>query len=233
VRLRNEVHVAAPLERTWRTLLDVPRVARALPEAAIEPEPVDGAWRGTMAVRLGPVVTEYAGTARLADVDEDERAAGYHVQGREVRGQGTASATITGRVLDAGEGTRLVVETDLRVTGRQAQLGRGVLQDVAAAVLADFAGRLEGEGLGRSGSDAGADEALGRSGSDAGADEALDRAAPGDDLGEILDRAVAAREATDALDLGRAARRPVLERAGLLLAGLAAGLALGRVVWRR
>jgi uncharacterized protein len=193
MRLRNEVQVAAPLERTWRTLLDVPRVARALPGAAIEPEPVHGAWRGTMKVRLGPVVTEYAGTARLADVDEDERVAGYHVQGREARGQGTAAATITGRVVDADGGTRLVVETDLRVTGRQAQLGRGIMEDIAAAVLADFAGRLEDE---------------------------------------VLGRGAAAGGAVEALDVGRAAWRPVLERAAFVLAGLAAGLALGRVVWR-
>jgi carbon monoxide dehydrogenase subunit G len=206
MRLRNEVHVAAPLDRTWRMLLDVPRVAGALPGAAIEPDPVDGAWRGTMRVRLGPVVAEYAGTARLADVDEDERVAGYHVQGREVGGQGTAAATITGRVLDAGEGTRLVVETDLRLTGREAHLGQGIAQDVAAAVLAGCAGRLEEEGLGGTGTDGGANGASGR-------------AASGEDAGE-------------ALDGPRAARRPVLERATLVLAGLAAGLALGRVVWR-
>jgi uncharacterized protein len=194
VRLRNEVEVAAPLERIWPTLLDVPRVARALPGAAIDPDPVDGAWRGTMTVRLGPVVAEYAGTVRLADVDEDDRVAGYHVQGREVNGQGTAAATITGRVVAAGDATELVVETDLRVTGRQAQLGHGIMEDLAAAVLADFAGRLE-------------DEVLGRRGANAGA--------------------------PDALDVGRAAWRPLLARAGFVLGGLAAGLALGRVVWRR
>jgi carbon monoxide dehydrogenase subunit G len=220
VRLRNEVEVAAPLERTWRTLLDVPQVARALPGAAIEHEPMDGAWRGTMRVRLGPVVAEYAGTARLADVDEDERVAGYHVQGREVGGRGTAAATITGRVLEAGEETRLVVETDLRVTGREARLEQGIVQDAAAAVLAGFAGRLE-EGLGGSGPDAGDDGALGH-------------AASLEDAGEPLGPATAAEDAGETLDVGRAAAwRPGLERAGFVLAGLAAGLVLGRMVWRR
>lgn len=234
MRLRNELRVAAPPERTWRTLLDVPRVARALPGAAIDAEPVDGAWRGTMNVRLGPVAAEYAGTARLADVDEDERVAGYDVQGREVGGQGSAAATITGRVFDDDDGTRLVVETDLRVTGRPAPLGRGVMEGVAAAVLADFAGRLEEETLGPSGTDAGPDEALGRTAADGDAGEALGRAGAGGDAGEVPGRAGAGEDdAGEAPDARRAAWRPVLERAGFVLGGLAAGLALGRVVWRR
>jgi carbon monoxide dehydrogenase subunit G len=145
MKLTNEFEVAAPVERTWATLLDVPRVARALPGAAIEPEAADGAWRGTMKLKLGPVTTEYAGTARVQDVDEDERVASFHVQGREARGQGTAAATITSRVAPAGEGTRVVVETQLQVTGRQAQLGRGLMEDVAGAILAEFATRLERE----------------------------------------------------------------------------------------
>jgi carbon monoxide dehydrogenase subunit G len=246
MRLRNEMRVAVPPERTWRALLDLPRVARALPGAAVEPEPVDGAWRGTMTVRLGPVLAEYAGTARLADVDEDERVAGYHVQGREVGGPGTAAATITGRVLDAGGGTRLVVETDLRLTGREAHLGQGMVQDAAAAVLAGFAARLEEEGLDRSGAARGADGAPGHAapGEDAGealapatvgedAGEALAPATAGADAGEALAPVTVGGDAGEALDGARAAVRPVLERAAFVLAGLAAGLALGRVVWRR
>jgi uncharacterized protein len=145
MKLSNEFVVSAPIERTWNVLLDVPRVARALPGARIEPDSADGAWRGTMKIKLGPVTTEYAGSARLQDVDEDERVAGFFVQGREARGQGTASATITSRLSEADGGTRVVVETDLQVTGRQAQLGRGLMQDVAGAMLEDFSSRLERE----------------------------------------------------------------------------------------
>jgi carbon monoxide dehydrogenase subunit G len=145
MKLSNEFVVAAPIERTWNVLLDVPRVARALPGARLEPESADGSWRGTMKIKLGPVTTEYAGSARLQDVDEDERVAGFFVQGREARGQGTASATITSRLSEADGGTRVVVETDLRVTGRPAQLGRGLMQDVAGALLGEFSTRLERE----------------------------------------------------------------------------------------
>jgi uncharacterized protein len=195
MRLRNEFEVGVPLERTWATLLDVPRVTRALPGATIDPEPEGGAWRGRMKVRLGPVTTEYAGTARVQDVDEDDRVASYRVEGREVRGQGSAAATITARLAAEDGGTRVVVETDMQVTGRQAQLGRGLMEDVAGAILGDFAGRLERELRGE---------------------------APADTT-----------DGGQALDVTAAVRGPLAERAALLLAGLAVGLAIGRVVWRR
>jgi uncharacterized protein len=194
MRLRNEFEVGVPLERTWDTLLDVPRVARALPGATIEPDAEGGAWRGRMKVKLGPVTTEYTGTARIQDADEDERVASFHVEGREVRGQGSAAATITTRLARADAGTRVVVETDMQVTGRQAQLGRGLMEDVAGAILGEFAARLERE---------------------------------------LRGEPVSAESGSEALDVSAAVRGPLLERAGLVLAGLLAGLALGRVVWRR
>jgi carbon monoxide dehydrogenase subunit G len=149
MKLTNEFVVAAPLERTWSALLDVPRVAGALPGAAIDPEPREGAWQGTMKVKLGAVTAEYAGTARLDDVDEDDRVASFHVQARERRGQGTAAATITSRLAAEDGATRVRVETDLHVTGRQAQLGSGLMQEVAANVLDRFAAGLEQELSGR------------------------------------------------------------------------------------
>lgn len=152
MKLVNEFDVGVPVQRTWDTLLDVPRVARALPGAKIDPEADAGAWRGTMKIKLGPVTTEYAGTARVQDVDADDRVASYRVEGREARGQGSAAATITTRLSPgSGDGTKVVVETDMQVTGRQAQLGRSLMEDVAGAILGEFAGRLEkeltGEGL--------------------------------------------------------------------------------------
>jgi len=149
MKLRNEVIVAAPLEETWRTLLDIPRVARALPGASIEADGVEGVYRGTMRVKLGPVTTEYTGAATLEDADEDEWIATFRVQGREARGHGTATATITNRLVPEEEGaTRVIVETDLAITGRAAQFGRGILEDVSGRLLDEFASRLEAEVLG-------------------------------------------------------------------------------------
>jgi carbon monoxide dehydrogenase subunit G len=194
MKLRNEFAVDAPIERTWQTLLDVPRVARALPGATIERDGVAGAWRGAMKVKLGPVTTEYTGTARVQDVDEDDRVASYRVEGRELRGQGSAAATITTRLRPQDGGTHVVVETDMQVTGRQAQLGRNLMEDVAGAMLGEFAGRLERE---------------------------------------LRGEPSAEGEAAAVLDVSRAVRGPLLERAGLVLAGLALGLLLGRVLGRR
>jgi carbon monoxide dehydrogenase subunit G len=172
VKLVNEFDVAVPVERTWNTLLDVPRVARALPGATIDPEGDGGAWRGTMKIRLGPVTTEYAGTARVQDADEDDRVASFRVEGREARGQGSAAATITTRLAQRDGGTHVVVETEMQVTGRQAQLGRNLMEDVAGAILGEFAGRLERELTGQGapeGSSGDADEALDVSGAVRGA----------------------------------------------------------------
>jgi uncharacterized protein len=149
MKLTNEVVVPAPLERTWPLLLDVPRMMRALPGARVEPDGPEGVYRGSLKVRLGPVAMEYEGSARLEDVDEDEHVASFHVEGRERRGHGGAAATITNRLLPEAGGTRLVVETDLSVTGRAAQFGRDLMEDVAGNLLAQFAQGLEAAVAGR------------------------------------------------------------------------------------
>jgi uncharacterized protein len=143
VKLRNEFVVAAPLEQTWQALLDVPRVASALPGASVGHGAGGGDFPGRLRLKIGPVVADYTGLARLLDVDEDAHVASFDVQGSG--GQGTAAATITSRVTEADGGTRVVVETDLRVTGRAAAFGRGLLEDVSARMLDDFARRLESE----------------------------------------------------------------------------------------
>ena len=159
MQLHNEATVAAPPEDTWVALLDVPRVARALPGATVEPVPVEGAYRGTLTVRLGPVTMEYEGVVRLQDADEDARIATFHLQGREARGHGGATATITNRLTAFDGGTRVAVETDVAVTGRAAQFGRGLMEDVAGRMIEQFATRLEREVLTGEAADGGLDPA--------------------------------------------------------------------------
>jgi carbon monoxide dehydrogenase subunit G len=134
--------VEAPVEPTWKTLLDLERVAGCLPGATIEPADAEGIYRGSMRVKLGPVSMNYAGTAKLESVDETAHTAVFAVQGKETRGQGAATATIRNRLVPEGETTRVVVETELSVTGRPAQFGRGIMQDVASSMLGDFSRRL-------------------------------------------------------------------------------------------
>jgi hypothetical protein len=143
MKLQNEFTVNVPIERAWDTLLDIETVAGFLPGAKIEPAGDDGVFHGSMKVKVGPMTVNYQGTARLAAVDEAARTADIEVRAKEAKGQGTAAAVIRNQLVEEAGGTRVVAETDLQVTGRQAQFGRGIMQDVAGRMLGDFARRFE------------------------------------------------------------------------------------------
>lgn len=145
MQLLNEITVDADVERTWTTLLDIARVASCLPGAQLEPAGEDDVFKGAMRIKIGPITTQYQGTARLRSADEKARVTEIEVEGKEAKGQGAASATISTSLTDEGPRTKIAVATDLTVTGRQAQFGRGIMQDIAERMLNDFAGRLERE----------------------------------------------------------------------------------------
>jgi carbon monoxide dehydrogenase subunit G len=145
MKLENSFSVAAPLDRTWQTLLDIERVATCLPGARIEPSDEDGVYRGAMKVKLGPMTVDYRGTAKLQDVDEDTHTASIAVQARDAKGQGTAAAVIENHLEQVNGKTQVTAVTDLKITGRQAQFGRGIMEDVANAMMGEFAKRLEEE----------------------------------------------------------------------------------------
>ena len=145
MKIENEFSVAASLDETWKTLLDMERVGNCLPGAKIEPATGDGVYRGSMRVKFGPVSVAYQGTATFLDTDEDNHTVSISVQGRETKGQGTASAVITNRLEQVDGKTKVTAITDLKVTGRPAQFGRGIMEDVANAMMAKFAVELEKE----------------------------------------------------------------------------------------
>ena len=143
MKLENEFSVNVPLERAWETLLDIQTVAGFLPGAKIEPTDEEGVFKGAMKIRVGPMSISYQGTARLASVDEENRTVDLEVRAKEAKGQGTAAAVIHNQVVEEDGATRVIAVTDLQVTGRQAQFGRGIMQDVAGRMLTDFAQRFE------------------------------------------------------------------------------------------
>jgi uncharacterized protein len=149
VKLVNELVVPMAPEDAWTVLLDVERIAPCLPGASVEAS-AEGEFRGTMAVKLGPIISRFEGTLRIDETDAAAGRAVLHARAREGRGQGTAAATITSTMARVSEGTRVVVETDLRITGVAAQFGRGVMQDTSAKLMARFAECLAAE-MGRSG----------------------------------------------------------------------------------
>jgi carbon monoxide dehydrogenase subunit G len=145
MKLQNEFDVRASLENTWTLLLDLERVAACLPGASIE-QSSDGNYTGQIRVKLGPMIVSYTGTLELTDANSDTHTATIEVTAKELKGQGTAAARVHSRLTSPNDDlTRVRVETDLTVTGRPAQLGRGIMQEVAASMLKDFARNLDRE----------------------------------------------------------------------------------------
>jgi hypothetical protein len=161
-----------------------------------------------MKVKLGPMNIAYQGAAKLAEVDEDGHVCVLDVKAKEQRGTGTASATITNRLVAAGEETKVEVETDLAITGRQAQFGRGIMEDVASKMLGDFATRLEKEIL--AGPAAPAGEAPAEAGKPAAEQSAAAPAATDEPpVTPVAD------DDDDVLDLGNVVAGPVAKRAAI------------------
>ena len=152
MELTNEFTVGLPVDEAWAVLTDVERIAPCMPGAQLQ-EIEGDEYRGVVKVKVGPITAQYKGKATFVEQDEAGRRAVLKAEGRETRGQGNASATITATLNDDGGGTRVQVVTDLTITGRVAQFGRGVLADVSAKLLGQFVDCLEstvlsGEGEG-------------------------------------------------------------------------------------
>ncbi len=138
MQLEHEFVVPVPVDRAWEVLLDVERIAPCMPGATVES--FDGEnVSGKVKVKVGPIQVTYAGQARFKEKDEAERRLVLDANGKEARGSGTASATITARMADEGGRTRVTVHTDLAITGRPAQFGRGVMVEVGNKLLGRFA----------------------------------------------------------------------------------------------
>jgi uncharacterized protein len=145
VKIDNEFTVGVPVEQAWNTMLDLERVAPCLPGAAIQESTGESEYRGTMKVKIGPITASYRGTVKVDEADQENHRAVVNASGRDARGQGTASATIVSTLQEEGDNTRVKVETDMKLTGRAAQFGRGIAQDVATKMFDQFAECLERE----------------------------------------------------------------------------------------
>ncbi|MGW7522218.1 SRPBCC family protein [Streptomyces sp. NPDC054783] len=141
MELHHEFTVPVPVDDAWHVLLDIERVAPCLPGAVVED--YDGKTvTGSVKVRVGPVTVTYRGTAVFEEQDGSAHRMVLTASGRETRGQGTARATVTGTLTERDGGTAVSVRTDLTVTGRPAQFGRGVLAEVGDRLVGQFASCL-------------------------------------------------------------------------------------------
>lgn len=142
MELINTFDVSVPIEMAWKVLTDVERIAPCLPGAQLQ-EIEGNEYRGIVKVKVGPIQAQYKGKAIFLERDDVNFKAVLDASGRDTRGQGNASATITAQLEPAGDKTHVTVTTDLTVTGKVAQFGRGVLADVSAKILTQFVDNLE------------------------------------------------------------------------------------------
>lgn len=157
MELINEFRVGVSVPEAWKVLTDVERIAPLLPGAQLQ-EVEGDEYRGVVKVKVGPITAQYKGSATFLEQDEGGGRVVLKASGRDTRGQGNASAIITAVMTPDGDATKVVVTTDLTITGKVAQFGRGVLAEVSAKLMGQFVDALH-EDLATSGASVGASSA--------------------------------------------------------------------------
>jgi len=184
VKIEDSFRVEVPVEEAWKVLLDLERIAPCLPGAQLT-EVEGDEYRGTVKIKVGPITAQYKGVAKIEEADEANRKVVLQAEGRDTRGQGNASATVVATLVPDGDGTTVNIDTDLNITGKVAQFGRGVMADVSSKLLGQFVSCLESNVL--SGNGAAAEAA-----------PAADSAATSDDGDADAEPPAAAAGASDA-----------------------------------
>ena len=141
MRIEDTVEVDAPIDQVWALVNDIPRIAPCMPGAALTSVVDDRTYEGTVAVKLGPLRMSYKGTVVVEETDEASHSARLAASGKDTKGAGTARATVTTRLEPTGAAsTRLIVSSDVQLTGRVASFGRGgAINDVASKLFGQFA----------------------------------------------------------------------------------------------
>jgi len=141
-KLLNEFTVNRPIDETWAVLTDVERIAPCMPGATLEEIEGDN-YRGVVKVKLGAISAAFRGEAQFVERDDANHRAVLHGEGRDTTGKGNADAMITAKLESITDTTtKCVVETDLRITGKVAQFGRGIMADVSKKLINQFATNL-------------------------------------------------------------------------------------------
>ena len=149
MELNNEFRVAVPAAKAWEVLTDVERVAPCIPGAQLLS--VDGdEFTGAVKVKVGPITVSYKGEAAFQEKDAAAQRVVIKANGKETRGSGNAAAVVTAALKDEGDSTTVLITTDLTISGKAAQFGRGVLADVSTSLIGQFAKNLEADLLGGS-----------------------------------------------------------------------------------
>ncbi|HET6533211.1 MAG TPA: SRPBCC family protein, partial [Actinoplanes sp.] len=142
MKINNEFTVHTPIDRAWAVLTDLEGIAPCLPGAQLTG--VDGdVYRGKVKVKVGPVISEFSGTARFVEKDDAGHRAVIDAKGRDARSAGNAAALITAELRPDGDATVVTVDTDLKISGKLAQFGSGMIKEVSGKLLGQFVAALE------------------------------------------------------------------------------------------
>ena len=142
MKIANQFTVSVPIEKAWAVLTDLEMIAPCMPGAQLTGVD-DDVYSGKVKVKVGPVTAEYAGTARFIEKDDASYRAVLDAKGRDARGAGNAAAAITAQLHAEGSRTVVSVDTDLRISGKIAQFGGGMIREVSEKLLAQFVDCLE------------------------------------------------------------------------------------------
>ncbi len=142
--IANEFTVTAPIDKAWDLLCDLERVIPLMPGASLVGHEGDD-YSGKVKVKVGPVTSEFGGKVRFVELDAENHRAVIDGKGKELRGTGNAAATVVLQLHSEGERTRATVDTDLKIVGKLAQFGSGMLQQVSEKLLGQFVEQLEAE----------------------------------------------------------------------------------------
>lgn len=221
-QLLNEFTVNRPIEETWTVLTDVERIAPCMPGAQLQ-EIEGDVYRGLVKVKLGAISTSFKGQASFTERDDDAHRAVLKAEGRDTGGKGNADALITATLESVSPGvTKCIVATDLRVTGKVAQFGRGIMADVSKKLMGQFATNLntmlEEEGTTAT-TDGDAVAAAPAEATDEPVTAAVDPASNGNPAAATQVRKIEG-PAAEPVDLGGLAGSAVLKRILPLLAGV-------------
>lgn len=144
MKIANQFTVSAPIEEAWDVLCDLERVIPLMPGAQLVGHEGED-YLGKVKVKVGPVTSEFTGRVHFIEQDRDQHRAVFDAKGKEARGTGNAAATVTAQLQAAGERTNVTVDTDLKIVGKLAQFGSGMLQQVSEKLLGQFVESLEAE----------------------------------------------------------------------------------------
>ncbi len=141
--IKNDFEVAEPVEKVWKFFDDIPQVAACLPGARLTEDLGGEKYKGGVAVRMGPVRLQFAGTAEITERDEAAKRVVVQASGAEEKGRGQASMIVTATLTRSGRGTKVGVIQDLQLSGAAAQYGRGRISDVTSVLMRDFSANLQ------------------------------------------------------------------------------------------